>query len=98
MLGLKLTHRKLAQTVPFVGVGLNAALSAQLTDQTFRRAQAVYRLRALSEAYGIDPKEWMNAASPDTSDQGGSAGEAVVDVGEVLEGEKATNAAAGKGP
>lgn len=29
-------------------------MSAQLTDQTFRRAQAVYRLRTLSETYGIN--------------------------------------------
>lgn len=89
MLGLRLTQRKLAQTVPFVGVGLNAALSAQLTEQTFRRAQAVYRLRALCETYGIDPREWMDASPSDAPDVGGSAGEAVVDVIEILEGERA---------
>lgn len=88
MLGLRLTHRKLAQTVPFVGVGLNAALSAQLTEQTFRRAQAVYRLRALSEAHGIDPEEWLAAAPVGDSGPAGSAGEAVIDVVEVLEGER----------
>jgi hypothetical protein len=89
MLGIKLTHRKLAQTVPFVGVGINAALSAQMTEQTFRRAQAVYRLRALSETYDINPKEWMEAAPSDTAELGGSGEEHVVDVLEVLEDERA---------
>lgn len=89
LLGFRLTQRKLAQTVPFVGVGLNAALSAQLTEQTFRRAQAVYRLRSLSETYGINPRDWMDAAPSDTLEPDASAGEAVIDVAEVLEGERA---------
>ncbi len=89
LLGLRLTHRKLAQTVPVVGVALNAALSAQLTEQTFRRAQAVYRLRSLSETYGIDPEEWITGSPPGTPQPDGSAGEAVVDVVEVLEEERA---------
>lgn len=87
MLGLRLTHKKLAQTVPFVGVGINAALTAQLTEQTFRRAQAVYRLRALSEQYGIDPGEWNSANQPTSPDADGSGEEAVVDVIKVLEQE-----------
>ena len=33
------------------------------THQTFRRAVAVYRLRFLSEKYGIDPDEWRRDAS-----------------------------------
>lgn len=85
MLGFRLTQRKLAQTVPVVGIALGAVLSAQLTEQTFRRAQAVYRLRALSETYGIDPREWVEAAPaslPDTA-------QPAVDVVEVLEAERA---------
>ncbi len=85
MLGFKLTHKKLAQTVPFVGVGLNAALSAQLTEQTFRRAQAVYRLRSLSETYGIDPAAWADASATAAQDAPGSRDEEIVDVLEVLE-------------
>lgn len=85
-LGLRLTHRKLAQTIPVVGVAINASLSAQITEATFRRAQAVYRLRALSETYGIDPVEWMNAPAPDGA--AAPAGDAnAVDVLEVLEAE-----------
>nr|WP_238356562.1 EcsC family protein [Kribbella italica] len=86
ILGLRLTQKKLAQTVPFVGVGLNAALSASLTERTFRRAQAVYRLRTLSETYGIDPEEWMpRSPSPENDD---AAGEAAVDVMAVLDAER----------
>lgn len=92
MLGLKLTHRKLAQTVPVVGVALNATLSAQLTEQTFGRAQAVYRLRALSDNYGIDPRLWVQASALPTDDSDASAQESVVDVFEVLEDERAQEA------
>ncbi len=87
-LGVKLTHRKLAQTVPLVGVGLNATLSAQLTDQTFRRAQAVYRLRALSELHDIDPQQWLAESPATAAEQETPTSESVVDVLEILEGER----------
>lgn len=83
ILGLRLTQKKLAQTVPFVGVGLNAALSASLTERTFRRAQAVYRFRTPSETYGIDPQEWMSGAPAPAPENG----ESVVDVMAVLDAE-----------
>ena len=57
-LGFKLTKKKLAQAVPIVGAALNAAVNAGLVNQTHRRAEAVYRLRFLSEKYGIEPAEW----------------------------------------
>ena len=44
--------------VPFAGVVINGSVNAGLTHQTFRRAEAVYRLRFLSEKYCIDPGEW----------------------------------------
>ncbi|GAA1716642.1 hypothetical protein GCM10009745_76460 [Kribbella yunnanensis] len=87
LLGLRLTHKKLAQTVPLVGVGLNAALSAGLTERTFRRAQAVYRLRALSEIYGIDPKEWT-MGSPVSSADDDESREGAVDVMAMLDAER----------
>lgn len=85
-LGLRLTKRKLAQTVPVIGVGLNASLSAQLTEVTFKRAQAVYRLRALSDAYGIDPSEWTQAPAQQVVVADGDV-EPVVDIVEMLEAE-----------
>ncbi len=63
MLGLKLTQRKLAQVVPFVGVGINAALSANMTRHVYQRAEDVYRVRFLSEKYGLDPLDWVESAS-----------------------------------
>jgi len=84
LLGLHLTQKKLAQTIPVVGVGLNAALSAQLTERTFRRAGAVYRLRFLSEKYGIDPASWLR----ESHDSSAAAGpEDIVDVDELLQHE-----------
>lgn len=41
-----------------MGAAINASVNAGLTHQTFRRAEAVYRLRFLSVKYGIDPDEW----------------------------------------
>lgn len=58
-LGLRLTKRKLAQIVPVLGVGISAALSANITRTAYDRAEDVYRLRFLSDKYGIDPAEWM---------------------------------------
>lgn len=64
LLGLRLTQKKLAQTVPLVGVGINAALSANSTKSVYQRAEDVYRLRFLSEKYGINPAEWLEGMFP----------------------------------
>lgn len=86
LLGLKLTQAKLGQAVPFFGIGINATLSAHLTNQTFQRAEAVYRLRFLSEQYGIDPGEWTQAGPVDDRDAIG-ADEHIVDVERLLQDE-----------
>jgi len=82
-LGFQLAKTKLAQAVPVAGVVLNAGLSAQLADQTFRRAGDAYRLRFLSEKYGIDPAAWLEQ----TTSAGPDDHEAVVDVAEIVAGE-----------
>ncbi len=82
-LGFQLTKTKLAQAVPVAGVVLNAGLSAQLADQTFRRAGDAYRLRFLSEKYGTDPEAWLEQ----TTSAGPDDDEAVVDVTEIVAGE-----------
>lgn len=64
-LGERLTHRKLAQAVPVVGIAINAGMSAQMVDSAYRSARDVYRLRYLSEKYDLDPRTW-------TADQSGS--------------------------
>ncbi len=63
VLGVKLTQGKLAQTVPVVGVGINAALSANMTRHTYQRAEDVYRLRFLSEKYSLDPQAWLQGVT-----------------------------------
>lgn len=79
-LGFKLTKKKLAQAVPVAGVFLNAGVNAGLVNQTFKQAEAVYRLRFLSDKYGIDPAEWRR----DQADQVAEP-EDVVQVDEQLE-------------
>jgi hypothetical protein len=81
-LGYTLTKKKLAQAVPVAGAVLNAGVNAGLVNQAFRRAEAVYRLRFLSEKYGIDPAEWRREF-PIGSDEV----EHVVQVDEELEAE-----------
>jgi hypothetical protein len=63
VLGVKLTQGKLAQTVPVVGVAINAALSANMTRHTYQRAEDVYRLRFLSEKYSLDPQAWLQGVT-----------------------------------
>jgi hypothetical protein len=67
-LGFTLTKKKLGQAVPVAGAVLNAGVNAGLVNQAFRRAEAAYRLRFLSEKYGIDPAEW-GGESPAESDE-----------------------------
>lgn len=57
-LGFNLTKKKLAQVVPVVGAVVNGGLNARLAQNTFNRAQTAYRLRFLTEKYGLDPLAW----------------------------------------
>lgn len=57
-LGFKLTQKKLAQVVPVAGVVINGGLNARLAQNTFNRAQRAYRLRFLTEKYGLDTDSW----------------------------------------
>ena len=86
VLGVKLTQRKLAQTVPFVGIGINAALSANMTRHTYQRAEDVYRLRFLSEKYGLDPHEWLRDFEP--ADEDVETAMDLPDVAEMLDEER----------
>lgn len=57
-LGLKLTHKKLAQVIPVIGVAINGGLNAKMANDTVDRAHTAYRLRFLTEKYGLDPASW----------------------------------------
>ncbi|MFB9315100.1 EcsC family protein [Nocardioides plantarum] len=72
-LGERLTKQKLGQAVPIAGVLINAGLSAQMADSTYRTARDVYRLRFLSEKYDIDPGSWTLHDESDPDDVLGAA-------------------------
>lgn len=57
-LGFKLARRKVGQVVPVVGAVINGGLNARLAAKTFDRAQQAYRLRFLTEKYGLDAGCW----------------------------------------
>ena len=84
VLGVRLTHQKLAQTVPLVGIGINAALTANMTSRTYQRAEDVYRLRFLSEKYGLDPQAWLQGVTRVDQDPE-FRGELLPDIAEMLE-------------
>ncbi|MEU7939153.1 EcsC family protein [Microbispora bryophytorum] len=86
VLGFLLTKRKLAQTVPFVGVGINAALSANMTRHVYQRAEDIYRIRFLSEKYGLDPQAWLQDTTHVHDDP--ESGTDLPDVAEILDEER----------
>jgi hypothetical protein len=66
-LGFNLTKKKLAQAVPVAGVVMNGGLNAWLARNTFNRAQDAYRLRFLTEKYGLDAATWAPDISEDAA-------------------------------
>lgn len=83
-LGFKATHQKLAQAVPVVGAVYNAGLNATAIQQVVARAQHAYRLRFLTEKYEMDPADWLTGPN-----EASSAGEAEIDIEQLLEEIKA---------
>lgn len=81
-LGFLLARSKLAQVIPVLGAVLNGGFNARIAQQTFERAQRVYRLRFLTEKYDLDPARWAPAVI-----HGETVGVPLVD--EVLEAELA---------
>lgn len=57
--GFLMTHRRLAQLVPFVGIALNAGINATSIVTLGDRAEDVYRLRFLTEKYKLDAASWL---------------------------------------
>lgn len=68
-LGVKLTHKKLAQVIPVVGVAINGGLNAKMANDTVNRAHIAYRLRFLTEKYDLNPEDWRPAVVQDESDE-----------------------------
>ena len=56
-----------------------------MTRHAYQRAEDVYRLRFLSEKYGVDPRDWLDGVEFARSDPDGGA--ELPDVVEILEEE-----------
>jgi hypothetical protein len=91
-LGFRLTHRKLGQAVPVVGVLFGAGMNAKLLMGVTDDAEHVYRERFLRERYGL-PAHDVLPAGQETID-----GAEVIDVVEVLDEELDKEDDAGEEP
>lgn len=58
-IGVKLTHRRLAQAVPVAGGLISAGLSYDMLDRALRDATRVYRVRYLTEKHGLSFDDWV---------------------------------------
>lgn len=73
-LGFRITHQRLAQLVPFVGVVVNAGTNATSIAILGDRAQEAYRLRFLTEKYDLDPAAWLaDLQEAETADSEGES-------------------------
>lgn len=64
-LGLRLTHKRLAQVVPVVGGIISAGLSYDMQNRALRDASRIYRVRYLVDKYGLSFDEWVQRATQD---------------------------------
>jgi hypothetical protein len=64
-LGLRLTHKRLAQVVPVVGGVISAGLSYDMQNRALRDASRIYRVRYLVDKYGLSFDEWVQRATED---------------------------------
>lgn len=90
-LGLRLTHRKLAQIVPVAGVAVSAGTNLRLVDAMHKAAQDAYRLRFLTEKYRLDDTGVVTVYE---GPQGAPDSEATVSIDEMLAQAVAENLAA----
>lgn len=89
-LGVKMTHAKLAQVVPFAGVAIAGALNANLTRTLYQRADDIYRVRFLTDKYGLNAEDWLQGFSEDANPEASS--DEALDIMELFEEELAIEA------
>lgn len=82
-IGLNLTHKRLAQLVPFVGGLVSAGLSYDMQSRALNDATRIYRARYLAEKHGLAFEEWVARTMGDVTaasyEETGS-GEIIVEV------------------
>jgi hypothetical protein len=61
-IGVRLTHKRLAQAVPVAGGLVSAGLSYDMLDRALRDATRVYRVRYLAEKYALSFDDWVDRA------------------------------------
>jgi hypothetical protein len=81
-MGLKLTQKKLAQAVPVAGILISGGVNLQLLHRVHDAATQAYRLRFLTEKYGLDAPTSAAVVFPETEF---SDDEEVVQIDELLE-------------
>ncbi|CAO1649204.1 EcsC family protein [Salinibacterium sp. NYA9b] len=59
-IGVKLTHKRLAQIVPVLGGVISAGLSYDMLSRALGDATRIYRVRYLSEKYGLSFDDWLD--------------------------------------
>lgn len=87
-IGIKLTHKRLAQMVPVVGGVVSAGLSYDMQNRVLVDATRIYRVRRLADNYGLSFDDWVAAAMADDVAEFVSQGpvdDEVIDVAEVVE-------------
>lgn len=61
-IGVRLTHRRLAQLVPVLGGLISAGLSYDMQNRALDDATRVYRARFLAERHGLSFDDWVKGA------------------------------------
>jgi hypothetical protein len=79
-LGIRLTKTKLGDAIPFAGIVIGAGMNAKILHSIATDAQFAYRLRHLSEKYGLDATTSAKASEPPIGQNSD-----IIDVAEILE-------------
>lgn len=62
-MGVKLTHKRLAQVVPILGGLVSAGLSYDMLNRALGDATRIYRVRYLAEKHGLSFEDWIERAT-----------------------------------
>lgn len=83
-LGVKLTHKRLANVVPLAGVVVAGGLSFHMLSSAMEDATRIYRARYLAEKHGLDWDDWVARGAQ--SDEGDPVTEAnVTEINDLLD-------------
>ncbi len=64
-IGIKLTHKRLAQVVPVLGGVVSAGLSYDMQNRALLDASRIYRVRRMVDKYGLSFDAWVTNATTD---------------------------------